>query len=682
MPEPISTVGTSRMTGFVRTRRHGTVLVIVADGPPVNALGATMRHGLAAAIRQGIADTAMEAMVIRCEGGTFFAGADISEFGKPVADPSLSALVDVIEASHKPIVAAIHGTALGGGCEVALACHYRVAVPSATLGLPEVKLGLIPGAGGTQRLPRLAGVGVALRMIATGEPIGAGEALEAGLVDRIVGESALATQALAFADEIKSRRPLPRASARSVAPDPDMAARFEQAHARRFRGLDASAAAIACVVKATTLPFAEGIRLERAEFARLMAGPQSIAQRHLFFAERRARRIQDVPADTLTRPIHRIGVIGAGTMGTGISAAFLSAGIPVVLIESDQQALENGTGAIRSILGQRAAKGPTSAEQAEVTTGALTPTSDMSTLAECDLIIEAVYEDMAVKKQVFTRLDVIAKPGAILASNTSFLDMDEIAGVTRRPQDVLGLHFFSPAHVMKLLEVVRADRTTSDVLATAMALARRIGKVAVVAGVAHGFIGNRMLIRRQAEASRLLLEGAAPEQIDRVHVEFGMPMGPFRMADLAGLDIGWHRDPTRIGTIREALLAEGRWGQKRGAGFYDYDERRNGNPSARVAEIIRERREKTGKPQREVTDEEIVERTLYPMINEGALILQEGKAQRASDIDLVWVHGYGWPAYRGGPMFWASTQGYDRIVAGLDRHGFPVAPGLRAGTIV
>lgn len=665
------------MTSPIRTERHDDVLVIISDNPPVNALGAAVRQGLEAAIKEGVADASIAAMVIRCDGRTFFAGADITEFGKPMVEPGLPTVVDMIEASTKPIVAAIHGTALGGGCEVALGCHYRVAVPSAKLGTPEVKLGLLPGAGGTQRLPRIAGVALALEMTAKGDPISAKKAQQAGLIDKIVGEDSLEADAIAFANEVKAKRPIPRASERTVQPDPDAVAAFEKANGRRFRGFDAPAANIACVVKATETSFADGIAFERQEFMKLMMGNQSAAQRHIFFAERQAAKIDDVPADTVKRPIKRVGVIGAGTMGGGIAMNFLSAGIPVTIVEMAQEALDRGTGVIRKNYEATAAKGRMKPEQVEAAMGALTPTLDFDALAECDLIIEAVYENMDVKKEIFTRLDSIAKPGAILASNTSYLDIDEIAAVTKRPQDVVGMHFFSPANVMKLLEVVRGAKTAPDVLATVMDLAKKIKKVAVVAGVTYGFIGNRMLMPRQVEANKLLLEGATPEQIDRVHVAFGMPMGPFQMADLAGVDIGWHRDPNRIENVRDALAAEGRWGQKKQAGFYDYDEKRNSTPSPRVAEIIQEWRDKTGTPQHDVTDEEIVERTLYTMVNEGALILEEGKAQRASDVDVVWIYGYGWPVYRGGPMFWAQSEGLGKIVAGLEKHGFTAAKSLK-----
>ena len=662
----------------VRTERHGDILVIISDSPPVNALGAAVRDGLAAGVAEGVADASIAAMVIRCDGRTFFAGADITEFGKPPRGTDLRTVIDTIEASDKPVVAAIHGTALGGGCEVALGCHYRVAVPSAVIGTPEVKLGLLPGAGGTQRLPRLVGVAAALQMTAIGDPVPAKKAAEIGLVDKVVGEDSLAADAIAFAKDVAAKRPIPRIRDRTAAPDAAAVEAFGKANARKFRGFDAPAANIACVVAATELPFDDGMDFERAEFMKLMTGTQSAAQRHIFFAERQAAKIDDVDPATPLRAINRVGVIGAGTMGGGIAMNFLSAGIPVTIVEMQAEALERGVGVIRRNYEASAAKGRMKPEAVEKAMGLLTPTLSLDDLADCDLVIEAVYENMDVKKELFGKLDAIVKQGAILASNTSYLNIDEIAAVTKRPQDVLGLHFFSPANVMKLLEVVRGEKTAKDVLATAMAVAKKIRKVAVVAGVCHGFIGNRMLAPRQIEANKLLMEGATPQQIDKVHVDFGMPMGPFQMSDLAGVDIGWHRDPNRIESIRDALCAEGRWGQKKQAGFYDYDEKRNPTPSPRVGEIIEDFRSKSNLPKREISDQEIVERTLYTMVNEGALILEEGKAQRASDVDVVWIYGYGWPVYRGGPMFWAQTEGLKKVVAGLEKHGFTVAESLKA----
>ncbi|RDE05363.1 3-hydroxyacyl-CoA dehydrogenase NAD-binding domain-containing protein [Sphingomonas aracearum] len=666
------------MTSPIRTERHGDVLVIVSDNPPVNALGAAVRAGLDAGIKEAAGDASIAAVVIRCDGRTFFAGADITEFGKPMRGPGLGEVIDTIEACGKPVVAAIHGTALGGGCEVALGCHYRIAVPSAKLGTPEVKLGLLPGAGGTQRLPRLAGVALALEMTATGNPISAKKAQEAGLVDRLAGEDSLEADALAFAKEVAGHRPIPRASERTVAADREAVEAFRKANARKFRGFDAPAANIACVEKASSgATFAEGIAFEREQFTKLMGGTQSAAQRHLFFAERQAAKVDDIPEGTQLRPIKRVGVIGAGTMGGGISMNFLQAGIPVTIVETAQEALDRGTGTIRKNYEASAAKGRFQPEQVEAMMGALTPTLSLDDLKECDLIIEAVYENMDVKKELFTKLDAIAKPGAILASNTSYLNIDEMAAVTSRPGDVIGTHFFSPANVMKLLEVVRGAQTAPDVLATVMALAKPIGKVAVVSGVCPGFIGNRMLSQRQQAANAMLMQGADPEQIDRVLVEFGMPMGPFQMGDLAGVDIGWHRDPNRIESIRDALAARGRWGQKTKKGWYDYDDKRNPTPSPEVKEIIEDFRSRSNLQRRTFTDEEILAATLYPMVNEGAKILDEGMAQRASDIDVVWIYGYGWPVYRGGPMFWANTVGLDKVVAGLDANDVPVAPMLR-----
>ncbi|MES2019788.1 MAG: 3-hydroxyacyl-CoA dehydrogenase NAD-binding domain-containing protein [Pseudomonadota bacterium] len=667
------------MTSPITTELHDDVLFIISNNPPVNALGAAVRQGLEAGIKEGLANPQVKAMVIRCDGRTFFAGADITEFGRPMQEPGLPTVVDMIEASDKPVVAAIHGTALGGGCEVTLGCHYRIAVPSAKIGTPEVKLGLLPGAGGTQRLPRIAGVKLALELTAKGDPIPAKLALSAGLIDRIAGEDSLAADAIAFAREVADAKPLPRARDKVAQADPEAVAAFKKENAKRFRGFDAPAANIACVEKATDgSSFDEGIAFERQEFMKLMFGVQSAAQRHIFFAERQAAKIDGIDPKIALREIKRVGVIGAGTMGGGISMNFLSAGIPVTIVEMAQDALDRGTGVIRKNYEASAAKGRLKPEQVEAAMGALTPTLDFGALADCDLIIEAVYENMEVKKDIFTKLDAIAKPGAILASNTSYLNIDEIASVTKRPADVLGMHFFSPANVMKLLEVVRGAQTEDDVLATVMALSKTIRKVAVVAGVCDGFIGNRMLKPRQVEAMKLLMEGATPEQIDKVHVAFGMPMGPFQMSDLAGVDIGWHRDPTRIENIRDALAAEGRWGQKTGKGFYDYDEKRNPTPSPRVAEIIEDFRSKSNLQKREISDEEIVEKTLYTMVNEGALILEEKMAQRASDIDVVWIYGYGWPVYRGGPMFWADTEGLKKIVAGLEKHGFAVAELLKS----
>ena len=662
------------MTSPIRTERHDNVLVIISDNPPVNALGQAVRAGLTDGIAEALADDSVEAVVIRCDGRTFFAGADITEFGKPPQGPSLPEALDKLE------VAAIHGTALGGGCEVALACHYRVAVPSAKLGLPEVKLGLIPGAAGTQRLPRLVGAEAALPLVAIGNPISAKKAKEIGLLDELVGEGSLAADAIAFAKS-KIGQPVPRSSEGDANQDgiknPDIFDEFRAKNGRKMRGFDAPNAAIEAVKAAGELSYAEGVKKERELFMKLMTGTQSKAMRHYFFAERAANKVDDIPADTPLIDIRKVGIIGAGTMGGGIAMNFLSAGIPVTILEMKQEALDRGTATMRKNYEATAKKGRMTAEQVEQAMGILTPTLEYDDLADCDLVIEAVYESMDVKKDVFGKLDEVVKDGAILASNTSYLNIDEIATATKRPGYVLGLHFFSPANVMKLLEVVRGENTRDDVLATAMKLSKKIGKVAAVSGVCPGFIGNRMLSKRQEQANQLILEGANYWDVDDVLLEFGFPMGPFQMGDLAGIDIGWHRDPSKVTTIREALCAVGRFGQKAGKGFYDYDEARQRTPSDEVKQIIADFAEKEGNEQRDISKDEIRERLLYPMVNEGAKILGEGMAQRASDIDVVWINGYGWPLYTGGPMFWADTIGLDTVVTGLEKHGLPVSDYLR-----
>ena len=668
------------MTSPIRTERHDNVLVIISDNPPVNALGQAVRAGLTEGIAEALADDSVEAVVIRCDGRTFFAGADITEFGKPPQGPSLPEALDKLEASDKPVVAAIHGTALGGGCEVALACHYRVAVPSAKMGLPEVKLGLIPGAAGTQRLPRLVGAEAALPLVAIGNPISAKKAKEIGLLDELVGEDSLAADAIAFAKS-KVGQPVPRSSEGDANQDgiknPDIFDEFRAKNGRKMRGFDAPNAAIEAVRAAGEMSYAEGVKKERELFGKLMTGTQSKAMRHYFFAERAANKVDDIPSDTPLIDIKKVGIIGAGTMGGGIAMNFLSAGIPVTILEMKQEALDRGTSTMRKNYEATAKKGRMTAEQVEQAMGILTPTLEYRDLADCDLVIEAVYESMDVKKDVFGKLDEVVKEGAILASNTSYLNIDEIATATKRPGYVLGLHFFSPANVMKLLEVVRGEKTRDDVLATAMKLSKKIGKVAAVSGVCPGFIGNRMLSKRQEQANQLILEGANYWDVDDVLLEFGFPMGPFQMGDLAGIDIGWHRDPTKVTTIREALCAVGRFGQKAGKGFYDYDEARQRTPSDEVKQIIADFAEKEGNEQRDISKDEIRERLLYPMVNEGAKILDEGMAQRASDIDVVWINGYGWPLYTGGPMFWADTIGLDTVVAGLEKHGLPVRDYLR-----
>ncbi|AHE55489.1 3-hydroxyacyl-CoA dehydrogenase NAD-binding domain-containing protein [Sphingomonas sanxanigenens] len=668
----------------ITTRRDGDVLIVTSDNPPVNALSADVRQGLAAAIAEAEGDPQVKAVVIAAAGRTFFAGADITEFGKPPREPGLPAVIDAIEASGKPVVAAIHGTALGGGLEVALGCHYRIAAASAKLGLPEVKLGLLPGAGGTQRLPRVVGVEPALAMIVTGDPIPAKKAAAIGLVDALVADDLLLAEAIAFARAVADKDAHPVASTRAdriAGADAATFAAFRKANARRLKGFEAPEACIQAVEAAVALPYAEGVAKERALFLKLMNGTQSRALRHLFFAERAAAKIDGLPADTQTLPIAKVGILGAGTMGGGIAMNFLTAGIPVTIIEREQAALDRGIAIIRKNYEASAAKGRMTAEAVEKAMGNLAGSLDYADLADCDLVIEAVFELMEIKKEVFGRLDAIVKQGAILATNTSYLDVDEIAAATSRPEAVIGLHFFSPANVMKLLEIVRGAKTAPAVLATCMGLARRIGKIAVVSGVCHGFIGNRMLSPRQREANALLMEGARPVDVDRVLLDFGFPMGPFQMADLAGLDIGWDPAKSNGETLRDRLCEAGLRGQKNGRGFYDYDASRNRTPSAEAEAIIADFAAKAGTEQRSISDEEILERLLYPMVNEGALILEEGIAQRASDIDIVWLNGYGWPAWTGGPMFWADTIGLDTVVAGLEKHAARM-PALRVSELL
>ncbi|HYY84385.1 MAG TPA: 3-hydroxyacyl-CoA dehydrogenase NAD-binding domain-containing protein [Beijerinckiaceae bacterium] len=663
---------------------EGEVAVITVNSPPVNALSAAVRDGIRQALERATEDTAVKAIVIACAGRTFIAGADIREFGKPPQGIPLPELCEIIENSAKPVVAAIHGTALGGGLEVALACHYRVAVPSAKCGLPEVKLGLIPGAGGTQRLPRIVGVERALEMITSGEHVGAKAAKDIGLVDTLAPEDRLRETAIMVASEGKPPRRVrdmndKMEAARGKA---DIFAEFRKANARKFRGFEAPEACIKAIEAAVTLPFDEGMRRERELFRGLVTGTQSAAQRYVFFAERQVAKIPDVPDDTATIPIKRVGVIGAGTMGGGISMNFLNAGIPVTIVETKQDALDRGLGVIRRNYENTAKKGRLTSQDVETRMGLIGGTLELEQLADCDLVIEAVFENMDIKKEVFGKLDRIVKQGAILASNTSYLDIDEIAATTKRPEFVIGMHFFSPANVMRLLEVVRGAKTSKEVVATAMQLARKIGKVGVLVGVCHGFVGNRMLAQRQREANKLILEGATPWDVDRVVYDFGMPMGPFAMSDLAGLDIGWSRETSKGETVRDILCEMDRRGQKTSAGFYDYDENRRARPSKVTEEIIARIAERQGIKRRSISDDEILERCTYPMINEGAKILEEGKAIRASDIDIVWINGYGWPVYRGGPMFYGDTVGLKTVLSRMEGFEREMGPELKPSELL
>jgi 3-hydroxyacyl-CoA dehydrogenase len=650
---------------------EGDIAVLTLNSPPVNALSHAVREGVVNGMKQAIDDSAVKAIVLICEGKTFIAGADITEFGKPPRDPSLYDVEASIEDSPKPVVAAIHGTALGGGLEVALCCHYRVAVASAKCGLPEVHLGLLPGAGGTQRLPRIVGPEQALDMVTSGKHVDAKTLHGAGLIDELAPEGELRAAALAFARKvIAEKRPLKKvrdlnekvAAARGK---PEIFESFRKANARKFRGFLAPEYNIRCIEAAVNLPFDEGLALERKLFVELMSGVQSQAQRYVFFAERQVWKVPDVPEDTPTIAIRKVGVIGAGTMGGGISMNFANVGVPVTIVETKQEALDRGLGVIRKNYETTAKRGKLRAEDVEQRMKLLTGTLDLNALADCDLVLEAVFENMDVKKDVFGKLDKIVKQGAILATNTSYLNVNEIAGATQRPESVIGLHFFSPANVMRLLEVVRGEKTSKQVVATSMQLAKRIGKIAALVGVCHGFVGNRMLAARQSQANAMILEGAMPWDIDKVLYDFGMPMGPFAMADLAGLDIGWSRDASKGATIRDVLCEMDRRGQKTGAGFYDYDAERSAKPSPVSEKVIRDFMAKAGTTPRRISEEEILERSIYPMINEGAKILEEKIAIRPSDIDIVWINGYGWPVYRGGPMFYADTVGLKTVVARL-----------------
>ena len=648
------------------------IAVLTIDSPPVNALSAAVRDGIAARIREASDDAAARAIVLICAGRTFIAGADISEFGKAPKGMGLNDVIATLEGASKPVIAAIHGTALGGGLETALGCHYRVAVPSARVGLPEVKLGILPGAGGTQRIPRIVGPERALEMITSGEHVPAAKAHEAGLIDEIVPEGQLREGAIAFARKVVAEgRPLRKVrdltdKTEAARGKPELFANFRKANARKFRCFEAPAACIEAVEAAVNLPFDQGLAKERELFTKLVAGTQSKAQRYVFFAEREARKVPDLPNDTPTLPIESVGIIGAGTMGGGIAMNFLNAGIPVTIVEMKQDALDRGLGIIRKNYEATAAKGRLKPGDVETRMSLLQGSLDMGSLSSQDLVIEAIYENMDVKKETFAKLDGIAKDGAILASNTSYLNVDEIASATKRPESVIGMHFFSPANVMRLLEVVRAEKASKPVVATAMKLAPKIGKLGVLVGVCHGFVGNRMLAERQREANALVEEGAMPWDVDRVLFDFGMPMGPFAMSDLAGLDIGWSRETSKGETLREKLCEMDRRGQKTSAGFYDYDEKRTAKPSPIVEEMVLAHSKGKGVERRPISDEEILQRLIYPMINEGAKILEEGKAIRASDIDMVWIAGYGWPVYRGGPMFYADTIGPKNVLAKME----------------
>jgi len=656
------------ITQSVDLDRRGRVAVLTVNNPPVNALSQHVRQGLDEGLKKAIADSAVSAIVITCAGRTFIAGADITEFGKPPAPPSLHTVLDVIERSGKPVIAAIHGTALGGGLEVTLACHYRVGVKDARFGLPEVKLGLLPGAGGTQRLPRVIGVEKALSMMVSGDPIRADEALKHGLLDETV-EGDLTAAGVAFAEKVLSENRPPKKirdlddELAAVRGKPEVFAQFRKSVARQTRGFRAPENIVKAVEAAVSLPFDQGIARERELFAELLSSPESKAQRYFFFAEREAAKIPDVPGDTPPKEIKKAAVIGAGTMGGGIAMNFANVGIPVTVVEVKQDALDRGLSVVRKNYENTASKGRMTMQDVDKRMGLLTGTTDFNAVRDADIVIEAVFEEMPVKKEVFAKLDGIAKPDAVLATNTSTLDVNEIASATKRPESVIGMHFFSPANVMRLLENVRGAASSKTTVATAMAVGRRINKVPVLVGVCYGFVGNRMLHQRGIQAEKLILEGALPHQVDKVLYDFGFPMGPFAMSDLAGLDVGWRIRKGRgvRSEVADRICELGRFGQKTGAGYYKYDDKRNPSPDSEVEKIIVDVATEMGITRRHIDDEEILQRLLYPMVNEGAKILEEKIAIRASDIDVIWVYGYGWPVYRGGPMFWADQIGLKAV---------------------
>jgi len=660
----------TQLTQSVRLEFDDDVALIRIDNPPVNALSQHVRQGLLDGVTQAESSDAKSIVVI-CDGRTFIAGADITEFSGPPQPPDLQSVQDAMENCSKPIIAAVHGTALGGGLEVALCAHYRVGVAGSKYGLPEVKLGLLPGAGGTQRLPRITGAAKALEMMTSGEPIDAQEALQCGLIDELVED--LESGAVAFARRaVTEQMPLLRIRDRNdkVANTPaSLFHDFRASIARRTRGFLAPEYNIRCIEAAVELDFEAGLKREQELFRDLMKGTQSKAQQYYFFAERAALKIPGLPKDTPTVEVSRCGVLGAGTMGGGIAMNFANSGIPVTIVERDDEALQRGLGVVRSNYERTAARGGISSDDVETRMGLISGSTDMGDFAECDLIIEAVFENMALKKEIFEQLDGICKDGAVLASNTSALDINEIASATSRPDAVIGMHFFSPANVMKMLEVVRGDATSDTAIATAMGMGRSIGKTPVLCGVCHGFVGNRMLFMRGIEAEKMILEGAPPSRIDQILFDFGFPMGPFAMSDLAGLDIGWDAATSSGSTVRELLCESGRRGQKNGSGYYNYDpQTRAATPDREVEEMIQAFAERQGIVRREITDQEILERCLYPMINEGAKILDEGIAIRGSDVDVVWINGYGWPMYTGGPMFWADTIGLQEVAERIQHY--------------
>ena len=661
---------------------HGAVAVVTLNNPPVNGLGLATRTAAVKGIQQALADDAVKAIVITGAGKAFSGGADIKEFNSPkaLAEPSLHTLIATAEGATKPVVAAIHTVCMGGGLELSLGCHYRVAMPGAQIALPEVKLGLLPGAGGTQRLPRVLGLEMALNMIVSGTPVASEKLAGTALFDEVFAADAdLLASAIAFAEKIADARPLPKVRERKVDyPNHEAFLQFSRNTVKAMAGpFPAPLECVETVAASVTMKFDDGMKFERERFMHLIQTTESKALRHAFFAERVASKVPDVPADTPTRAIKQAAVIGAGMMGGGIAMNFLNAGIPVKLLETKQEALDKGLATIRKNYESTMKKGKLTQEKFDQRMALVSGTLAYEDIADADIVVEAVFEEMGVKEAVFRRLDEVMKPGAILATNTSTLDVDKIAGFTKRPQDVVGTHFFSPANVMKLLEIVRGALTGKDVLATALALSKKLKKTGVVSGVCDGFIGNRMIEQYSRQAGFLLEEGALPEQVDKAAEKFGWAMGPFRMADLAGNDIGWairkrrYVEKPEISYSKTAdLLCEmGRYGQKTGGGWYDYKPGdRKAYPNAEVDAMIVAHSAELGITRRKISDQEIVERLVYALVNEAANILEEGIALRASDIDMVYLTGYGFPLFRGGPMFYADTVGLPNVLAAINKY--------------
>jgi len=677
------------MSNPVSIRVQGPVAVLAMDRPPVNSLGYDLRAGIADALDAANANPAVQAIVLVGTARAFSAGADVTEFGTPkgAKEPNLRVVIEMLENSPKPVIGAISGQCLGGGLELAMGCHFRVALADAQLGLPEVKIGLLPGAGGTQRLPRLIGLEAALNMIVSGASVPAAQFAGTPLVDKII-DGDLVAGAIAFAEQVIAQKlPLRRARDLKVT-DPQGEAFLQFARntvGAMSKNFPAPMKCLEAVAASYGKTFEQGIAAEREGFLSLMASPESKALRHAFIAERAAAKIPNLAADTALRTIASVGVIGAGTMGGGIAMNFLNAGMPVIMLEMKQEALDKGVGIIRKNYEAQVKKGKLKPEQVEQRMALVTGTLSYDAFKDVDLVIEAVFENMDVKQTVFETLDRVCKPGAILASNTSYLNIDTIAGFTQRPQDVVGLHFFSPANVMRLLEVVRGAKTAPDVLATSMAIAKKIKKIAVVSGVCDGFIGNRMLARYGAAAQGLLNAGALPQQIDGALQKYGMAMGPFRMGDLAGLDIGWatrKRKAAEAGLemkpgVADKLAEAGRYGQKTGAGYYRYEAgKRDPIPDPVTEALITEYRAANGITPRKISDDEVVERGIFALVNEGARILEEGIAARASDLDVCYLNGYGFPLHRGGPMLYADTVGLPNVVRALRR--FAAEPGADA----